>query len=192
MVASIAVCTNFLSSRSTTCGCISVDKAHPNILVTHFNVYTGCGRKNSPIADPYSRQRGRPIDTRPQISVSNIPTGNNIRLQVPQGCSIPRHTNILKLKIFPKYYTCVEVEVTLRLIVSQSVWLSFNMLSIWALNVKQNLKPRLVTYNRKQYSRLPEGFTQMDKYMWSEGSQRGERGHCAVFLSVAKTPSQGL
>jgi hypothetical protein len=42
-----------------------------------------------------SPQRGRPIDTRPQISDSSIPTGNNIWLQVPQGCSIPRHTDWL-------------------------------------------------------------------------------------------------
>jgi hypothetical protein len=42
---------------------------------------------------PSSRQRERPIDKRPQISDSNIPTGNNIWSQVPQGCSIPRHTD---------------------------------------------------------------------------------------------------
>jgi hypothetical protein len=30
------------------------------------------------IADPSSRQRGLPIDARPQISDSNIPTRNNI------------------------------------------------------------------------------------------------------------------
>jgi hypothetical protein len=47
------------------------------------------------ITDLSSHQRGRPIDTRPQISVSNIPTGNNIWSQVPQGCSIPRHTDWL-------------------------------------------------------------------------------------------------
>jgi hypothetical protein len=47
------------------------------------------------IADPSSRQRGRPIDTRLHISDSNIPTGNNILSQVPQGCPIPRHTNWL-------------------------------------------------------------------------------------------------
>jgi hypothetical protein len=44
------------------------------------------------IADPSSHQRGRPTDTRPQISDSNIPTGSNIWLQVPQGCSISRRT----------------------------------------------------------------------------------------------------
>jgi hypothetical protein len=43
------------------------------------------------IADPSFRQRGRPVDTRQQISNSNIPTGNNIWSQVPQGYSIPRH-----------------------------------------------------------------------------------------------------
>jgi hypothetical protein len=44
------------------------------------------------IADPSSRQRGRPTDTRPQISDSNIPTGKNLWSQVPQGYSIPRHS----------------------------------------------------------------------------------------------------
>jgi hypothetical protein len=44
------------------------------------------------IADPSSRQRGRPTETRPQISDSNIPTGSNIWWQVLQGCSIPRLT----------------------------------------------------------------------------------------------------
>jgi hypothetical protein len=43
------------------------------------------------IADPSSRQRGRPTDIRPQISDSNIPTGNNIWSQVPQGYPISRH-----------------------------------------------------------------------------------------------------
>jgi hypothetical protein len=47
------------------------------------------------ISDPSSRQRGRPTETRPQISDSNIPTGSNIRSQVPQGCSLPRHTGWL-------------------------------------------------------------------------------------------------
>jgi hypothetical protein len=42
-----------------------------------------------------SRQRGRPTETRPQSSDSNIPTGSNIWSQVPQGCSIPRHTDWL-------------------------------------------------------------------------------------------------
>jgi hypothetical protein len=37
------------------------------------------------IADPFSRQRGGQIDTRLQISDSNIPTENNIWSQVPQG-----------------------------------------------------------------------------------------------------------
>jgi hypothetical protein len=37
-------------------------------------------------------ERGRPTDTRPQISDSNIPTGSNIWSQVSQGCSIPRHS----------------------------------------------------------------------------------------------------
>jgi hypothetical protein len=49
------------------------------------------------IADPSSRQRGRPIDTRPQISDSNTPTGNNIWSQVPQGYSIPRHSDRLTI-----------------------------------------------------------------------------------------------
>jgi hypothetical protein len=47
------------------------------------------------IADPSSRQRGRPTETGPQISDSNIPTGSNIWSKVPQGCSIPRHTDWL-------------------------------------------------------------------------------------------------
>jgi hypothetical protein len=37
--------------------------------------------------------RGPPIETKPQISDSNIPTGSNIWSQVPQGCSIRRHTD---------------------------------------------------------------------------------------------------
>jgi hypothetical protein len=45
------------------------------------------------IADPSSRQRGRPTETRQKISDSNIPTGSNIWSQVPQGCSIPRHAD---------------------------------------------------------------------------------------------------
>jgi hypothetical protein len=44
------------------------------------------------IADPSSRQRGRPTETRPQISDSNLPTGINICSKV-KGCSIPRHTD---------------------------------------------------------------------------------------------------
>jgi hypothetical protein len=51
------------------------------------------------IADPSSRQRGRPTETRPQISDSNIPTGSNIWSQVPQGCSIPRHTDRLTVSL---------------------------------------------------------------------------------------------
>jgi hypothetical protein len=47
------------------------------------------------IADPSSRQRVRPTETRPQISDSNTPTGSNIWSQVLQGCSIPRHTDRL-------------------------------------------------------------------------------------------------
>jgi hypothetical protein len=47
------------------------------------------------IAVPSSRQRGLPTDTRPQISNSNILTGSNIWSQIPQGCSIPRHTDWL-------------------------------------------------------------------------------------------------
>jgi hypothetical protein len=43
-------------------------------------------------ADPSSRQRGRPTERKPQISDSNIPTGSNIWPQVPQRCSVPRHT----------------------------------------------------------------------------------------------------
>jgi hypothetical protein len=46
---------------------------------------------------PSSCQRGRPIDTRPQISDSNSPTGSNIWSQVPQGYSIPRHTDWLTI-----------------------------------------------------------------------------------------------
>jgi hypothetical protein len=45
------------------------------------------------ITTPSSRQRGRPTETRPQISDSNIPTGSNIWSEVTQGCSIPRHTD---------------------------------------------------------------------------------------------------
>jgi hypothetical protein len=45
------------------------------------------------LADPSSCQRGRPTEPRPQISESNIPNGSNIWSQVPQGCSIPRHTD---------------------------------------------------------------------------------------------------
>jgi hypothetical protein len=41
------------------------------------------------------RQRGRPTEIRLQISDSNIPTGSNILSQVPQGWSIPRHTDWL-------------------------------------------------------------------------------------------------
>jgi hypothetical protein len=42
-------------------------------------------------ADSSSRQRGRPTQTGPLISDSNIPTGNTIWSQVPQGYSITRH-----------------------------------------------------------------------------------------------------
>jgi hypothetical protein len=45
------------------------------------------------IEDPSSRQRGRPTETRVQISISNILTGSNIWSQVPQGYSISRHTD---------------------------------------------------------------------------------------------------
>jgi hypothetical protein len=45
------------------------------------------------IANPSSRQRRRPIDTRSQISDGNIPTGGNIWSQGPQGYSISRHTD---------------------------------------------------------------------------------------------------
>jgi hypothetical protein len=44
-------------------------------------------------ADPSSRQIGHPKDTRPQISDSNIPIGDNILSQVSHGYSIPRHTD---------------------------------------------------------------------------------------------------
>jgi hypothetical protein len=47
------------------------------------------------ITDPSSHQRGRPTETRQQISDSNIVTGSNIWSQVPQGCSIQRHTDWL-------------------------------------------------------------------------------------------------
>jgi hypothetical protein len=55
------------------------------------------------IADPSSRQRGRPTEGRPQFSDSNIPTGSNIWPQVPQGCSISRHTDWLTVthKVIP-------------------------------------------------------------------------------------------
>jgi hypothetical protein len=46
------------------------------------------------IADPSARPRGRPTETRPQIS-DNTPIGSNIWSQVPQGCSTPRHTDWL-------------------------------------------------------------------------------------------------
>jgi hypothetical protein len=45
------------------------------------------------IADPSSRQRGRITEARPQLSDSNNPTGSNTWPQVPQGSSIPRHTD---------------------------------------------------------------------------------------------------
>jgi hypothetical protein len=51
------------------------------------------------IADPSSRRRGRPTETRPQISDSNIPTGSNIWSQAPQGCSIPRNTSSLTARL---------------------------------------------------------------------------------------------
>jgi hypothetical protein len=44
---------------------------------------------------PSSRQRGCPTEIRQQFSDSNIPAGSNIWLQVPQGRSIPRHTDRL-------------------------------------------------------------------------------------------------
>jgi hypothetical protein len=43
---------------------------------------------------PLVRERD-PTDTKPQMLDSNIPTGNNIWSQVPQGYSIPRHINWL-------------------------------------------------------------------------------------------------
>jgi hypothetical protein len=49
------------------------------------------------IADLSSRQRGRLPEMRPQISDSNTPKGSNIWSQVPQGCSIPRHTDWLSV-----------------------------------------------------------------------------------------------
>jgi hypothetical protein len=42
----------------------------------------------------FSSGRAHPIETRPQISDSNIPTGSNIWSRVPQGCSISRHTDL--------------------------------------------------------------------------------------------------
>jgi hypothetical protein len=41
------------------------------------------------------RAKLRSIDTRPQISDSNIPTRNTVWSQVPQWCSIPRHIDWL-------------------------------------------------------------------------------------------------
>jgi hypothetical protein len=43
-------------------------------------------------ADPSSRQRGRPTETRPQFPGSNVPTGSNIWSQVPEWA---RHQDIL-------------------------------------------------------------------------------------------------
>jgi hypothetical protein len=65
------------------------------------------------IADPSSHQRGRPTDTRPQISDSNIPTGSNIWSQVPQGCSIPRHADLLTVsrKVTPTSMVQSKVKV---------------------------------------------------------------------------------
>jgi hypothetical protein len=47
------------------------------------------------IADPSSRQRGRPTETRLQISDSNITIGRNIWSHVPQRCSITKYTEWL-------------------------------------------------------------------------------------------------
>jgi hypothetical protein len=43
-------------------------------------------------ADPSSHQRGHPIETRPQLSDSNLPTGSNIWSQVPE---LAQHQDIL-------------------------------------------------------------------------------------------------
>jgi hypothetical protein len=63
------------------------------------------------IADSSSRQRGRPTETRPQISDSNIPTGSNIWSQAPQGCSIPRHSDWLTVS--RKVTSTFDLRVTL-------------------------------------------------------------------------------
>jgi hypothetical protein len=44
------------------------------------------------IADPFSRQRGRPIDAGPQISDINIPTGNKYL--------VASHTRVLDTKTY--------------------------------------------------------------------------------------------
>jgi hypothetical protein len=54
-----------------------------------------CALCCSNIVDTSCRQRGRPIDTRLRISDDKIRTGSNIWSQVPQGRSIPRHSDSL-------------------------------------------------------------------------------------------------
>jgi hypothetical protein len=63
-------------------------------LIVASSVYISVRLKASTViyVEDSSRQRGRPIDTRLQISDSNIPTGNNIWSQAPQVYSIPKHT----------------------------------------------------------------------------------------------------
>jgi hypothetical protein len=70
------------------------------------------------ISDPPSRQRGRPTETRPQISDSHIPIGSNIWSQVPQGCSTPRHTDWLTVnrKVTSPHPTSMSRIVTVILI----------------------------------------------------------------------------
>jgi hypothetical protein len=65
------------------------------------------------IADPTSRQRGRPIDTRPQISESNTPTGSNIWSQVPQGCLTQKLTGSRKVT---SNYSLEEVQCTYNML----------------------------------------------------------------------------
>jgi hypothetical protein len=45
------------------------------------------------IADPSSRHRGSPIDTRPQISDSNIPTGLTVSRKVTSRNSVEYSTD---------------------------------------------------------------------------------------------------
>jgi hypothetical protein len=95
------------------------------------------------IADPSSRQRGRPIDVRPQIS-DNIPTGNNIWSQVPQGYSIPRHTDWLtdwltvsrKVTSTSKVFDYFVVQPTLNLCSSPDI---IRIIKIWSMKRSGNV-----------------------------------------------------
>jgi hypothetical protein len=105
------------------------------------------------IADPSSRQRGRPKDTRSQISDSNIPTGNNTWSQVPKGWSIPRHTDWLTVssKVTSTSISTsgrVEVEVTLQLTVDRSVSQYVKVSSpLWDLWPDITFCPKAVFWN---------------------------------------------